>query len=585
MTNQVDASNRRVRYVWTTGAQVFDITFPLTDATNLAVYQNTSSTPIASSNYTVDLTAMTVTITGITLAVNDIIVLEGLEVLTRVDGYPLRGDLKSAMLNGDMNAVYYALQEMRRDLDRAMVLNKSVADTVDPTMPAPVADTVIVGNSTGTGFANGPTTANIAALAADQVNLDAVAGALTNVNTVATNITAVNTNATNITAIQNAAANAATATSEAAAASSSATSAAASATAAAASAAQGLFAGHDDIAYANSPFVPALANDGNLIRVDTSGGNVVVNLSTLATYGQDMTLAFVKITSDANTITINRGGTDTIGSGTSEVISIEFETHVLIGSKADGQWIDAVQSTGVPDGSITEAKLGLSDNTIANASTTKHGLMPKLSGNATDFAAGDGTYKALSSEVSTILDGLGATQGDILFRDASGWNVLAAGAAGDVLTSGGTGANPSYSTPSGGWTKIDEVVLSAAGYVVFPTTDFATAYKFYMIVISGPFSANQNIDMALSSDGGTTFQDNVTNGSASYVFGQFYITALPVPATAGHYDYLNHLIGTSNNLNRQEFTAPLNYIRISGFYGGTLYNFDATTTATLYGMN
>lgn len=43
-------------------------------------------------------------------------------------------------------------------------------------------------------------------------------------------------------------------------------------------------------------------------------------------------------------------------------------------------------------GTVTEAKLSFSDITTANATSSQHGLMPKLSGLVTDVARGDGTY-------------------------------------------------------------------------------------------------------------------------------------------------------------------------------------------------
>ncbi len=49
------------------------------------------------------------------------------------------------------------------------------------------------------------------------------------------------------------------------------------------------------------------------------------------------------------------------------------------------------------------------------------------------------------SQISAFLDFLGSTQGDIVFRGASGWEVLAPGTVGEVLTSGGAAANPSWS--------------------------------------------------------------------------------------------------------------------------------------------
>lgn len=52
--------------------------------------------------------------------------------------------------------------------------------------------------------------------------------------------------------------------------------------------------------------------------------------------------------------------------------------------------------------------------------------------------------------ISGVLDGLGLAQGDILYRGASGWVVLAPGSSGQVLSTGGPTANPSWITASSG---------------------------------------------------------------------------------------------------------------------------------------
>lgn len=139
----------------------------------------------------------------------------------------------------------------------------------------------------------------------------------------------------------------------------------AAATAAAASAAEGLYRDVVSKTFANSPIVPTAGEEGTLYRIDTSGGNVVINLSTLATYNEDITFAFVKTTADANTITINRGGTNTINGGTSLVISQQYVINVIVGDLTSGSWISAVQSSGVADGSITTAKLADASVTAA----------------------------------------------------------------------------------------------------------------------------------------------------------------------------------------------------------------------------
>jgi len=52
--------------------------------------------------------------------------------------------------------------------------------------------------------------------------------------------------------------------------------------------------------------------------------------------------------------------------------------------------------------------------------------------------------------LSALLDKISNTRGAVLYRGASGWTALGAGAAGQVLTSGGAGADPSWQDTSAG---------------------------------------------------------------------------------------------------------------------------------------
>lgn len=56
----------------------------------------------------------------------------------------------------------------------------------------------------------------------------------------------------------------------------------------------------------------------------------------------------------------------------------------------------------------------------------------------------------LSADAQAILDEIAASQGSLLFRGATGWEVLGPGAAGDVLQTNGTSADPSWETPTTG---------------------------------------------------------------------------------------------------------------------------------------
>ena len=68
--------------------------------------------------------------------------------------------------------------------------------------------------------------------------------------------------------------------------------------------------------------------------------------------------------------------------------------------------------------------------------------------NATYFEqmSSAGTNGTDGTDVGTTI----TTQGDILYRDGSGLARLAAGTSGQVLQTGGTGANPSWTTPATG---------------------------------------------------------------------------------------------------------------------------------------
>jgi hypothetical protein len=100
-------------------------------------------------------------------------------------------------------------------------------------------------------------------------------------------------------------------------------------------------------------------------------------------------------------------------------------------------------SLSIPDGAVTTAKLAAS--AVTNA---------KLADMATKTIKARKTGTTGSPEdctLSDILDFVGsAAQGDILYRGASGWTRLGAGTSGQVLTTQGTGANPIWSTVSGG---------------------------------------------------------------------------------------------------------------------------------------
>lgn len=83
----------------------------------------------------------------------------------------------------------------------------------------------------------------------------------------------------------------------------------------------------------------------------------------------------------------------------------------------------------------------------------------------------DGSYLAddvivprnIAGGVTALLDSIGLTQGDILYRNATEWVVLAPGTAGYVLTTGGAGANPAWMVGGGGGVTVVPLGTSYPG--------------------------------------------------------------------------------------------------------------------------
>jgi hypothetical protein len=125
-----------------------------------------------------------------------------------------------------------------------------------------------------------------------------------------------------------------------------------------------------------------------------------------------------------------------------EVINALIRGGQLSRTTAANVW--GVVNAAVADGSITTAKLAAKAVTypkIQDVTATARVLGRKT--------AGAGVVEECT--LSDVLDFIGsAAQGDILYRGASGWARLPAGTLGDVLTSGGPAADPSWAAGGGG---------------------------------------------------------------------------------------------------------------------------------------
>ena len=74
------------------------------------------------------------------------------------------------------------------------------------------------------------------------------------------------------------------------------------------------------------------------------------------------------------------------------------------------------------------------------------------------------------------------TQGDILYRDGSGLQRLAAGTANQVLQTGGAGANPSWGTVSSDFVKLAETTITGSSTTAINFDQaISSTYKFYKL--------------------------------------------------------------------------------------------------------
>lgn len=159
----------------------------------------------------------------------------------------------------------------------------------------------------------------------------------------------------------------------------------------------------------------------------------------------------------------------------------------------------ASQSVGLPayQQGLVISGVAASDNT--GATTARVGALPSLSvyydGGAGPVALSGGEIQAgntivlvydgalngwhfLNIPSTPPLDTIGSTQGDVLYRGASGWVVLAPGIAGQVLETGGAAANPAWKNFSIGSTAgtTSAISVTASPFTYTAGNQYETVY-------------------------------------------------------------------------------------------------------------
>ncbi|CEF48251.1 unnamed protein product [uncultured bacterium] len=115
------------------------------------------------------------------------------------------------------------------------------------------------------------------------------------------------------------------------------------------------------------------------------------------------------------------------------------------------------------------------------------GGLPSIPGHTMLANAGGSTAAASATSMSAMLDAsFGATRGGLMARGAAAWQYLAPGAAGQVLTSGGAGADLTWTTPTSGGaesTIVAESSVSTATTAAWGTNYVATGTSSFTITL------------------------------------------------------------------------------------------------------
>lgn len=181
-----------------------------------------------------------------------------------------------------------------------------------------------------------------------------------------------------------------------------------------------------------------LTTSGNFALTLTTTGVTSVTLPTSGTLAVLASPAFTGVPT---------APTAANGVNTTQIATTAY-VQANISTLGGGTVTQVATNNGLTGGTITTTgTIGLA--TIANAR-----IMANVSG-----VSAVPTANTLSAIIDTCLDN---TQGDILYRNATNWVALSAGTSGQVLQTGGAGANPS-------WTTALNSIITLPAAVAIPT--------------------------------------------------------------------------------------------------------------------
>lgn len=154
----------------------------------------------------------------------------------------------------------------------------------------------------------------------------------------------------------------------------------------------------------------------------------------------------------------------------------------------------------VPNGATTGCWTRINNITGTFSAIANNKIIANISG---------GSAAPMANSLSAIIDSsISNVQGSIIYRDTSAWLALAAGANGTVLTSNGTGTNPSWQSPAvgtGAVTLLETQVIAAPQATISNTTNVTGGYTGYAWEISNLTSSVNGVNAYMTIQQGGVF--------------------------------------------------------------------------------
>lgn len=173
---------------------------------------------------------------------------------------------------------------------------------------------------------------------------------------------------------------------------------------------------------------------------------------------------------------------------------------------------------GLGTGSVTT--LEIADGTIVTIDVANNAITYAKMQNVSATKLLLGRNSALAGVVeevtlSQLLDWVGTTaRGDVLFRGATTWSRLPAGTAGQVLTTQGTAADPTWTTPSGGgalWYLANAPTVASMTLVSGDATNLT-------IVDDGNVGLTFDSGASVAGDKGRLAERTITSPSSNWTY-------------------------------------------------------------------